>query len=293
MTYVVGYSPHKDDACALSLAAQFARSDKDSVHAVTVVPQGWEVAAGSATDGDFTAWAQGQGEASAEEALTLLGADAGVPIAASWVTGRSVPAALLEQVEALDADMIVVGSGANGAPGRVAMTAKTDRLLHSSPVPVAIAPRGYAAEPRSVHPAPSGSATTTPRGTCSSGWRTSSSHRCLAAAGDRRPRPTPDVYGRGQWGRGPRAGTVASSGLGRPGRSRRAPGGRRLRPGRSGDGAGHGCHVGGGARQPRVAFRGRARRGVLLHTPVDAGLPRSPARPRSCAPRLFPSSSVP
>ena len=149
MTYVVGYSPHKDDACALSLAAQFARSDKDSVHAVTVVPQGWEVAAGSATDGDFTAWAQGQGEASAEEALALLGADAGVPIAASWVTGRSVPAALLEQVEALDADMIVVGSGANGAPGRVAMTAKTDRLLHSSPVPVAIAPRGYAAEPGS------------------------------------------------------------------------------------------------------------------------------------------------
>ena len=149
MTYVVGYSPHKDDACALSLAAQLARSDKDSVHAVTVVPQGWEVAAGSATDGDFTAWAQGQGEASAEEALTLLGADAGVPIAASWVTGRSVPAALLEQVEALDADMIVVGSGANGAPGRVAMTAKTDRLLHSSPVPVAIAPRGYAAEPGS------------------------------------------------------------------------------------------------------------------------------------------------
>lgn len=174
MTYVVGYSPHKDDACALSLAAQFARSDKDSVHAVTVVPQGWEVAAGSATDGDFTAWAQGQGEASAEEALTLLGADAGVPIAASWVTGRSVPAALLEQVEALDADMIVVGSGANGAPGRVAMTAKTDRLLHSSPVPVAIAPRGM---PRSRVPgspgSPSGSATTTPRGTCSSGWRTS------------------------------------------------------------------------------------------------------------------------
>jgi nucleotide-binding universal stress UspA family protein len=174
MTYVVGYSPHKDDACALSLAAQFARSDKDSVHAVTVVPQGWEVAAGSATDGDFTAWAQGQGEASAEEALALLGADAGVPIAASWVTGRSVPAALLEQVEALDADMIVVGSGANGAPGRVAMTAKTDRLLHSSPVPVAIAPRGYAAEPGSRSPgSPSGSATTTPRGTCSSGWRTS------------------------------------------------------------------------------------------------------------------------
>ena len=27
MTYLVGYSPHKDDACALALACQFARSE--------------------------------------------------------------------------------------------------------------------------------------------------------------------------------------------------------------------------------------------------------------------------
>ena len=36
MTYVVGYSPHKDDACALSLAAQFARSDKQHRHRMPV-----------------------------------------------------------------------------------------------------------------------------------------------------------------------------------------------------------------------------------------------------------------
>ena len=70
MTYVVGYSPHKDDACALSLAAQFARSDRTRSMQSLSSRRGWEVAAGSATDGDFTAWAQGQGEASAEEALT-------------------------------------------------------------------------------------------------------------------------------------------------------------------------------------------------------------------------------
>lgn len=150
MTILVGYSPHKDDSCALALAAQLARSDGDSVHAITVVPQGWESPAGSATDGDFTAWAKGEGEAGAAEAKSLLSVDAGVPVEATWVTGRSVPAALLEQVEALDADMLVVGSGASGDDGRVALTAKSDRLLHSSPVPVAIAPKGYAPPPGST-----------------------------------------------------------------------------------------------------------------------------------------------
>ena len=37
MTFLVGYSPHKDDLCALDLACQLARSDRGSVHAVSVV----------------------------------------------------------------------------------------------------------------------------------------------------------------------------------------------------------------------------------------------------------------
>lgn len=143
MTYLVGYSPHKDDSCALALACQFARSESATVHALTVVPRGWETVAGSATDGEFEAWAAAEGEASAREAAALLAEHGDVPTRATWVTGRSVPAAMLEQAEALGASLIVVGSGVDGPEGRVAVTSKTDRLLHSSHVPVVISPRGY------------------------------------------------------------------------------------------------------------------------------------------------------
>ncbi len=51
---------------------------------------------------------------------------------------------LLEVVERdSDADVLVLGSSANGALGQVVVGSTADRLLHSSPVPVAISPRGY------------------------------------------------------------------------------------------------------------------------------------------------------
>lgn len=145
MTYLVGYSPHKDDTCALSLGAQFARSESDTVHAVTVVAKGWATSAGSHNDGEFAAWARGEGEASAKEALEYLQSQPGIDSAASWVTARSAPAALLEQTKELQASILIVGSGVEGPEGLVTVTSKTDRLLHSSDIPVAIAPRGYCA----------------------------------------------------------------------------------------------------------------------------------------------------
>lgn len=149
MTYLVGYSPHKDDACAIELACQFARSESSTVHALTVVPRGWETVAGSATDGEFEAWASEEGEASAAEALARLAKHPDVESSATWVTGRSVPAAILHQATELDASLIVVGSGPDGPAGEITLTSKTDRLLHSSRVPVVIAPAGYLPAPGS------------------------------------------------------------------------------------------------------------------------------------------------
>lgn len=146
MTYLVGYSPHKEDTCALELACLLARTEGDSVHAVTVVPRAWETSAGH-EDGDFASWARAEGEASAKEALAMLAEHPEVESRATWVTARSVPAAIMEQAESLDATAIVVGSGLEGLAGRITLTAKTDRLLHSSKVPVAIAPRGFLPRP--------------------------------------------------------------------------------------------------------------------------------------------------
>ena len=41
MTILLAFSPHQDDTGAVELACQLARSNNDSVHAVTVVPQAW------------------------------------------------------------------------------------------------------------------------------------------------------------------------------------------------------------------------------------------------------------
>ena len=56
---------------------------------------------------------------------------------------RSVSGGLTDVVSELNADLLVLGSSANGQLGQVVVGSTADRLLHSSPVPVAIAPRGY------------------------------------------------------------------------------------------------------------------------------------------------------
>ena len=64
-------------------------------------------------------------------------------VAASLVHhARSAPAGLLEVAERREAAMIVVGTSGHPAIGSV-----TARLLHGSPVPVALAPHAFRARP--------------------------------------------------------------------------------------------------------------------------------------------------
>ncbi len=147
MTYIVGYGLHNDDQSAIELACQFARSQPEPVHVVTVVPRGWAtpVAAGD-TDREFKAWAAQEGERSAETARGFLSAHPEIESSASWVSGRSVPQTLLERAAELEGTLVVVGSGDDAPDGRIGLTSKTHRLVHSSEIPVAIAPQGYRAD---------------------------------------------------------------------------------------------------------------------------------------------------
>ncbi|GAA4398254.1 universal stress protein [Fodinibacter luteus] len=147
MPVLVGYSPHKEDLGALDLACQLARSDGESVHAVSVLPQVWPTVVAGHTDREFEAWVTETGAGCAAEAAAHLGVHDDVPFEASWVSGRSVPQALLDRAAAIGAELVVVGSGDDVAHGQIGITSKTDRLLHSSDVPIVIAPRGYQAGP--------------------------------------------------------------------------------------------------------------------------------------------------
>lgn len=143
MTYVAGYGPHKHDRGAIELACQLARSVPAPVVAISVVPRGWGTPAAGGTDREFAEWAAAEGADSAALAAADLAQHPDVDGTAVWVGGRSVPQTLVEQTVARDADMLVVGSGSDAAAGRIRLTSKTDRLVHSSTVPVAIAPLGY------------------------------------------------------------------------------------------------------------------------------------------------------
>jgi Universal stress protein UspA and related nucleotide-binding proteins len=146
---LVGYSPHKSDQGAVDLACLLALSDDQPVHVLSVVPAGWGTPAVGDTDRDFQLWAQGEGAEAEAEARAELASHPSVTSDASWVPGRSVPQAILDEAERLRASMLVVGSGASTRHGTISLTSKTDRLLHSSPLPVAIAPKGYAVSPGS------------------------------------------------------------------------------------------------------------------------------------------------
>lgn len=145
MTYVVGYGPHKDDRSAVELACQLATSVAEPVVAVSVVPKGWGTPFAGGTDREYELWAAGEGAEAAALAAEDLERHPEIDGSAVWVAARSVPQALLEEAVARDARMLVVGSGGDAEPGRIRLTSKTDRLVHSSTIPVAIAPRGYRA----------------------------------------------------------------------------------------------------------------------------------------------------
>jgi nucleotide-binding universal stress UspA family protein len=80
----------------------------------------------------------------AEVLAPLMGAEV-VPVHAN---GHGSPAQqLYEEASARHAEIVVLGSSHRGEPGRTAPGKVLRRLVHDSPSPIAVAPRGYADQP--------------------------------------------------------------------------------------------------------------------------------------------------
>lgn len=141
MTILVGLGP-QDDHCGIEFAATLARTDGQDLVAVSVVPAPWPTPVASGVDRDYAAWASEQGRASAIKAQAMLTEYAGdLTTRTSWVRGRSAPSALRRESRSIGAQMIVLGS--SRSVGRVALGSTADALVHSSPIPVAVAIRGF------------------------------------------------------------------------------------------------------------------------------------------------------
>ncbi|MGY4712312.1 universal stress protein [Mycolicibacterium sp. CBM1] len=144
MTVVVGYLAGKSGTAPLHLAVGAARTLGTSLTVATVVPKPWTTPSPARIDAEYAAWADQLAADSAKEAQRYLtGLSDGLTIAYHSHAHRSVSGGLVEVVGELETKLLVLGSSANGQLGQVVVGSTADRLLHSSPVPVAVAPRGY------------------------------------------------------------------------------------------------------------------------------------------------------
>ncbi|WP_413332433.1 universal stress protein [Brevibacterium sp. GP-SGM9] len=151
MTIIAAFPYGKRDRSALHLAATLARSNGEAVRIVSIVPAQSRSFIASGSDLQLAAWSRERGRkavAEAERAAADICPD--VETEAVAVQARSRGKGLIAEAVDHDASMIVLGSGTEGARGRIRVSGTSDRLLHSSPVPVALAPKGYQSAPGSV-----------------------------------------------------------------------------------------------------------------------------------------------
>lgn len=153
MTIVVGANPFGDTRGALDLGVTLARTLPEATGALvlvvaTVIPPGWTVPSMARVDGEMQEWVRARAdEAKAAVLEHLAGRADDLTVELVRLTDRSTPRALAALAEQRGATALVLGSSQDGPEGRVVVGSTADYLLHSSPVPLAIAPRGYRCAP--------------------------------------------------------------------------------------------------------------------------------------------------
>jgi nucleotide-binding universal stress UspA family protein len=144
VTVVVGYRAGNVGLSGLHLAVSIARTLTTSLTVATIVPKPWLTPSLVRLDAEYAHWADHLAADSAKEAARYVhGLADGIKVSYLHRAHRSVSGGLLEVVEELDVEVLVLGSLPSGGRGQVVIGSTADWLLHVSPVPVAISPRGY------------------------------------------------------------------------------------------------------------------------------------------------------
>jgi len=144
MTMIVGYGPDERGKAALHLAGLLARSAGDDLVVAAVVPAPW-IPGVAKVDAEYREYLDETAGEALDRARERL--PEGVPATYVRHSARSAAVGLLELAEKHQAKVIVLGSSSHGSFGHVALGSVTDRLVHSSPVTLAFAPRGFRCRP--------------------------------------------------------------------------------------------------------------------------------------------------
>ncbi|MCF6385578.1 universal stress protein [Mycobacterium sp. MBM] len=141
MHLTVGYlaTPTGDDGVAL--AAALARTFGADVDVVLVVRE--ELPDGHPGRAQYQKLLIARGQEWIAKAVSAL-TGAATSVTANVLVGESFAETLLQFAEAHESDLIVVGGARDGFFGGHVIGPVSSALLHSSTIPVALAPRGYA-----------------------------------------------------------------------------------------------------------------------------------------------------
>lgn len=142
MTVVVGVSPTHRTRDSCYLATMLARSERTDLLLVSVVPAPWHGRSGR-VDAEYRDYLRSQAAESLDALAGIVPPD--VPARTEVRESVSVSEGLVRAAQDVDASVLVLGSSAVGLIGRIGLGSVTERLLHSSPVPVAVAPQGFTA----------------------------------------------------------------------------------------------------------------------------------------------------
>lgn len=142
MSIVVGIAPGQDNRAAVELGIVLARSYGHRLVATAIDSAAWPMAPVH-FDSEYQPKIRKVAEATLDEVREIIPDD----IESEFVvhSARSSRRGLLEMCHKAGAFRLVVGSAADGKPGRIALGSVTSGLLHSASLPVALAPTGYRA----------------------------------------------------------------------------------------------------------------------------------------------------
>src|SRR5918998_4074949 len=124
---------------ALSLGGMLARTGDVTLTVCVVVPQTWDHPSPARVDAEYAAFLNQYAEDAIAEAREFLDDT----VRAEYTSTSSASEGLIATATETDAALVALGSARHGPLGRITVGGIANEMLHVSPVPVALAPRGY------------------------------------------------------------------------------------------------------------------------------------------------------
>ena len=149
MKALVAYRGGDDGTESLSLAATLRRTTGAELTVAAVLPPVSDHPGIARVDLEYREWLDTVAEEARGRAASMLSPEDPAALSFLRVESASVGSGLAHTAEAAGADLLVLGSARAATKGAWLTGSVAQRLLHSSPVPLLLAPQGYTSGPDS------------------------------------------------------------------------------------------------------------------------------------------------